>query len=335
MSEMRNLIESVPEQIGAMVSVLKNADSTNHKNLAKGFTPSGVLILGMGGSGIGGSIMASILENSCTTPVMSVSNYTVPAWVNSSTLVVACSYSGNTEETISSISVASDKGAKISCISSGGKLSELAKSHNWPIVTLKGGHPPRSQFVSSFTCLAWTLLQFDIISHEMYSELAGTNVSIENSKERISVKAEALADLLEGKEVFIYSGVMMSSVATRWRQQLNENSKLLVNTHVFPEMNHNELVGWTYSEGLRVVLVLRTPEDHKRTQIRMELSAEIFQESGSDVIFIEPEGDNKMQRLMDLVYLGDYLSLIMAERAGIDPVEIHNITRLKDALDKV
>ena len=78
-----------------------------------------------------------------------------------------------------------------------------------------------------------------------------------------------------------------------------------------------------------------TPEDHERTQIRMKLSAEIFQEAGSDVIFVEPEGDNKMQRLMDLVYLGDYLSLILAERAGVDPVEIHNITRLKNALEKV
>ena len=335
MSEMRNLIESVPNQIGAMVSALKDTDSQKHDDLAKGFTPSGVLILGMGGSGIGGAIMASILENSSTIPVVSSSNYSVPSWVNSTTLVVACSYSGNTEETIASVTEAFEMGAKIACISSGGKLTDLAKENVWPIVTLKGGHPPRSQFVSSFTCLAWTLLQFRLIEKEMYLDLAGTKESIEDSKERISIKAEALADLLDGKEVFIYSGMMMSSVATRWRQQLNENSKLLVNTHVFPEMNHNELVGWTYSEGLRVVVVLHTPEDHERTQIRMKLSAEIFQEAGSDVIFVEPEGDNKMQRLMDLVYLGDYLSLVLAERAGVDPVAIHNITRLKNSLEKV
>jgi glucose/mannose-6-phosphate isomerase len=332
---MRDLIEQFPAQIKASVDALKKTDSSNHLKSASGFSPSGVLILGMGGSGIGGAIAASILAQNSTIPVLTNADYTIPNWVGEMTLVVACSYSGNTEETLSAVKEANGKGAKITSITSGGELLELASGEGWPTVTVPGGLPPRSQFPQSFLGLAWTLKQFGILPEQMFSDLTKTSESLLEGYDATVERATALAELVSGKNIFLYSDTPIASVATRWRQQLNENSKLLVNSQVFPELNHNELVGWAAGGDQDVVIIFRTPEDHKRTQHRMDLSAEIFQEMGADVVFVEAEGENVMERVMDLVFLGDYLSLLLAESSGVDPVEIDNIINLKTALDKL
>lgn len=332
---MRELIENFPKQVQAAADALASTDATNHDNLSNSFTPTGVLFLGMGGSGISGEIVSSLLELDSPIPVMRNENYNIPGWVGENTLVVACSYSGNTEETISGVKQAESRGAKIAVISSGGKLIELANEKGWPQVGMPGGFPPRSQFGWSFLCLCWTLSRFGILPKETYQDLAATAEGLESNKANTEERAKSIVDLIQGKQVFIYSETQTFSIATRWRQQLNENGKTLVNTKPFPELNHNELVGWSGNDEDKVAIVIRTPEDFSRTQIRMELSAEIFQECGADVIVVEPTGETMMDRLMDLVLLGDYISLIHAEVNGTDPVEIDNIERLKDALAKV
>ena len=140
---------------------------------------------------------------------------------------------------------------------------------------------------------------------------------------------------LFGKIPIIYACDGYKGMAVRFTQQLAENSKMLSWQNIIPEMNHNELVGWASGGENDVVIIIRTPEDTKRTQARMDITAEIFQEIGANVVFIDPDGENQMQRLMDLVFLGDFLSLILAERAGVDPVEIDYINRLKDRLSEI
>ena len=332
MADMRDLIEKFPEQISATVTDLQKKNGSLHQEASSGFIPKGVLILGMGGSGIGGAIASDILSRDSKIPVVANSDYLIPGWVSNNTLVLACSYSGNTEETIEAVHSAHKKGATIAVITSGGLLGALAEKHNWPLVSMPGGQPPRSQFGRSFIGLAWTLKQFGCFSEKMYSELEATSKSTEAALKSVSEKAESIADLVVGKSILMYSDTGVGSIATRWRQQLNENSKLLVNTQMFPEMNHNELVGWDSGNESDVVLIIRTPEDHKRTQFRMNVCSEIFREFGADVVVIDAEGENQMQRLMYLIQLGDVLSLLLAERAGIDPVDITNIERLKAEL---
>lgn len=332
MADMRDLIEKFPEQISATVTDLQKKNGSLHQKASSGFIPKGVLILGMGGSGIGGAIASDILSRDSKIPVVANSDYLIPGWVSNDTLVLACSYSGNTEETIEAVNSAHEKGATIAVITSGGLLGSLAEKHNWPLVSMPGGQPPRSQFGRSFIGLAWTLKQFGCFSEKMYSELEATSKSTEAALKSVSEKAESIADLVVGKSILMYSDTGVGSIATRWRQQLNENSKLLVNTQMFPEMNHNELVGWDSGNESDVVLIIRTPEDHTRTQFRMNVCSEIFREFGADVVIIDAEGDNQMQRLMYLIQLGDMLSLLLAERAGIDPVDITNIERLKAEL---
>ena len=140
---------------------------------------------------------------------------------------------------------------------------------------------------------------------------------------------------MEGKQVLLYSDAAQEGLAIRWRQQLNENAKLLCSHHVFPEMNHNELVGWETGDERYVALMIQTPEDHERTRIRMEVCMEIFQQQGADVVVVEGDGDDTVLRFFDLVHVGDWLSLVLAERAGVDPVDIKNIDHLKNALAQI
>jgi glucose/mannose-6-phosphate isomerase len=332
-ANMRDLIEKFPTQLNDAIVDLSKRDSSAHKTAAQNFSPSGVLIIGMGGSGIGGAIVEGILSQSSKIPVLSCADYSIPGWVCESTLVVACSYSGNTEETIEAVKIASERGAKISVVTSGGVLSEMAKEKDWPIVTMPGGHPPRSQFGRGFTGLTWTLKQFSVFSEKMYSDLESSPAFLNTMVETIIEQAGSLADLVENKIIMIYSDTSTGGIATRMRQQLNENAKLLVNTHVLPEMNHNELVGWDSGTNEHVAIIIRTPEDNIRSRFRMDFCSDIFRELEADVIMIDAVGENQMQRLMYLNQLSDWLSLLLAERSGTCPVDIKNIIRLKSALE--
>ena len=332
-ANMRDLIEKFPTQLNDAIVDLSKKDNSTHKKVAQNFSPSGVLIIGMGGSGIGGAIVEGILSQSSKIPVLSCADYSIPGWVCESTLVVACSYSGNTEETIEAVKVASDRGAKIAVVTSGGVLSEMAKEKDWPIVTMPGGHPPRSQFGRGFTGLTWTLKQFSVFSENMYADLESSPAFLNTMVETIIEQAGSLADLVENKIIMIYSDTSTGGIATRMRQQLNENSKLLVNTHVLPEMNHNELVGWDSGTEKHVAIIIRTPEDNIRSRFRMDFCSDIFRELEADVIMIDAIGENQMQRLMYLNQLSDWLSLLLAERSGTCPVDIKNIIRLKSALE--
>lgn len=334
-TDMRKLIEDFPKQIKEAAEALCNHDSYLHDSSAKEFNPDGVLILGMGGSGIGGAFVSSILNKTSHLPILPNLDYSIPGWVSSNTLVVACSNSGNTEETLEAAIEAKKRNAKIACVTSGGKLEEFAIEAGWPLVKIPAGFPPRSQFGHSFLSLAWTLVRFGIFPTALYSMLENTHEFTSKNSPNVIKRAEEVVDIIEGKNIHLYSDTHSSCIVTRWRQQLNENSKLLVNSQAFPELNHNELVGWAAGGESDVVIILRTPEDNFRTQKRMELTAEIFQEIGSDVIFIDPDGENQMERIMDLVFLGDYISLLLAERAGVDPVEIDYINRLKQGLSEI
>ena len=332
-ANMRDLIEKFPTQLDDAIRYLSKLDNSGHKAVSQNFSPSGVLIIGMGGSGIGGAIVEGILSQSSQIPVLSCADYSIPGWVSQTTLVVACSYSGNTEETIEAVKTASVRGAKICAVTSGGVLLDMAKEKDWPLVTMPGGHPPRSQFGRGFTGLAWTLKQFSVFSDAMYSDLENTPDFLKQIVGTIVEQAIALADLVENKTIMIYSDTSTGAIATRMRQQLNENSKILVNTHVLPEMNHNELVGWDSGTNEHVALMIRTPEDNVRTRFRMDFCSDIFRELGADVVMIDAIGENQMQRLMYLNQISDWLSLLVAERSGTCPVDIKNIIRLKSALD--
>jgi len=330
MEKMRSLITAFPEQLKHAWEIAQSTPVD-----LNGWTPSNVLILGMGGSGISGSIASKMLAEVSPVPIVANNDYTVPAWTGDETLVVACSYSGNTEETLAALNAAVKAGARIVAITSGGKLGALCDAHGWPSVRIPGGEPPRSQFGLAFTSVMHVLYSAGLVLEAVYGAFGSAAEHLTANQANCIERAEALADLVEGKQVLLYSDAAQEGLAIRWRQQLNENAKLLCSHHVFPEMNHNELVGWETGDERYVVLMIQTPEDHERTRIRMEVCMEIFQQQGADVVVVEGDGDDTVLRFFDLVHVGDWLSLVLAERAGVDPVDIKNIDHLKNALAQI
>ena len=297
-----------------------------------------ILVLGMGGSGIGGRFLGGLLGDTCAVPIASGHDYRIPAWVGPSTMVLACSYSGNTEETLAALDAAVAKGAQVRALTSGGKLKALADANGWPVLTVPGGHPPRSQFGWAVTGL---LHHFAALGHrpadapDVLADTEAAAALLVTHTDAILDQAGQWADLLSSRRPMLYGDAAIEPVLIRWRQQLNENAKRLCNHHVFPEMNHNELVGWESGDASIAALFLHTHEDHPRTAERMRLCKAIFTGAGAAVSEVSAIGTTRLQRWMHLVHLGDWLSLLMAERAGVDPVDIRHIDYLKGELAKM
>jgi len=330
---MRELIASFPDQLTAaatsMASQALPSTAPEHTN---------ILVLGMGGSGIGGRFLSGLLADAAQVPVTSCHDYTIPSWVSASTVVMACSYSGNTEETLAALGMAMKKGAQVRALTSGGKLGARASEHGWPVLTVPGGHPPRSQFGWAVTGL---LHHFAALGHtpsdqrDVLADIETAAEALRTDRDAIVKLADRWADLLTHKTPMLYGDAALEPVLIRWRQQLNENAKRLCNHHVFPEMNHNELVGWESGDDSIAALFLHTPEDHPRTAERMRLCKEIFRDAGASVEEVHAVGATRLQRWMHLVHLGDWLSLLMAEKTDVDPVDIRHIDYLKGELAKM
>lgn len=330
MELMRRLITEFPDQIRDAHRI------TSSTPIDFGdFAPAQVLILGMGGSGISGVIASKMLAGTARVPIAANADYAIPAWVGPQTLVVACSYSGNTEETLIALDAAVAAGARVAAITSGGQLGARAADAAWPTVKIPGGQPPRSQFGYAFTCVMHVLHAVGLVPEEVHEDFAGLGDFLAAGQAGAIERAAQVADVLEDRRVWLYSDAAQEGLITRWRQQLNENSKLLVTHHVFPEMNHNELVGWESGSEDDVAVIIQMPEDHPRSRMRMDICTEIFQVRGADVVILEPEGDTALQRFFDAVAVGDWLSLLLAERSEVDPVDIRNIDHLKGELGKV
>ena len=330
---MRDLIASFPEQLsGAAASMATQglpADIPAHDR---------ILVLGMGGSGIGGRFLSGLLADSASVPIASGHDYRIPAWVGPSTVVIACSYSGNTEETLTALDAANQAGAQIRALTSGGQLGALAAQNGWPCLNVPSGQPPRSQFGWAVTGL---LHHFAALGHvpqdapDVLADVDATADLLRSSQDDAEALARQWATALADTEPMLYAEAALDPVLVRWRQQLNENAKRLCNHHVFPEMNHNELVGWESGNAGITALFLHTVEDPERTAERMRLCKALFRETGATVLECTALGETRLQRWMHLVHVGDWLSLVLAEQAGVDPVDIRHIDFLKSELAKM
>ncbi|MEQ8907772.1 MAG: bifunctional phosphoglucose/phosphomannose isomerase [Vicingaceae bacterium] len=291
-----------------------------------------VLICGLGGSGIGGTIISQMLASECKVPINVNKDYHIPAFVNESTLVICCSYSGNTEETLSMYQQAKEKGAEISIITSGGKFAELAASNGHNILQIPGGHPPRAAFGLAFPQLLFTFEKYDLIGGEKLSQLKGAIELIDQKEKSIQSEAKKLSEKLHKKMPIIYSESSLEGVGVRFRQQINENSKMLCWHHVIPEMNHNELVGWRTKNDDLAVVIFRTEADYYRNKERIEYSKKIFGEYTTNINEVNAVGENAIERAIYLIHLGDWVSYFLGELKGVDTVEVDVITGLKNML---
>lgn len=316
---------------------LKNAgEIAEHVHLSSATHQiNNVVICGMGGSGIGGNMAAEIAAPEAAIPIIINKDYFLPHFVSHNTLVIISSYSGDTEETIMALEEAFRKDAHIVCITSGGKVKELAQKMNLDLVLIPSGMPPRAAVGFSLVQLL-NILSFHGIISKLYQKDLKKAIELIDTEENCIVRdAKETAEELDGKSLVIYSTAGMESVALRFRQQINENSKLLCRSNIFPELNHNELQGWREKNDNLEVVIFRNGTDYQRTSKRIDISEEIISHYDATIKEVYSKGDSILEHILYLVHWGDWVSYFLAQRKGIDTMDIKVITYLKTELAKV
>tara|TARA_R110002072_G_scaffold166964_6_gene320357 strand:- start:4091 stop:5080 length:990 start_codon:yes stop_codon:yes gene_type:complete len=305
-------------------------------NLKSGDEPiENVIISGLGGSGIGGTIVAEILRPICKVPVFVNKDYSIPSFTNSKTLFIACSYSGNTEETLMATKSAQSKGAQIACISSGGELLKIAQDNDYNVLSMKGGFAPRSMFAYSFSFLCRYFEFYGLADLEVNKNLNQAITILDQSESETLVKAEKLAEALFSKTAILYAVSGHLGIASRWRQQLNENAKMLAWEAEIPEMNHNELVGWEGGNSDFVPVFLRNKNDFNRNQKRIEIIQNIISQKSPEIHEIWSLGESDIERSLYLIHFGDWTSYFLSELNKVDIMDIKSIDLLKSELAKL
>lgn len=326
---MERLIDAFPENMKAAIDI-----GTRAAAAFRTAPVSNVLISGLGGSGIGGKIVSQLVWDACTVPIQVVNDYRLPAWVGPDTLFIASSYSGNTEETLSTVKEAMARGAQMACITSGGKLKALAEKEGWNLTVIPGGQPPRTSFGYNAMQQLFVLAAYGLIEKGFEDDLLSAADLLIKDAGLIRTQAAAVANKIKGTVPVIYAETWFEGVAVRLRQQINENAKMLCWHHALPEMNHNELVAWAGGSKQFSVLMIRTPEDHPGTAKRMDLSKEIIGRYTDKIVELRPAGTNRIERAYYMIHLADWLSYFMAVDRGVDPIEIEVIDYFKAELAK-
>lgn len=330
MINMNELILGFPNQLGEAIGIGERAKLSLAKKKI-----TNILVSGLGGSGIGGTILSELVAMEATLPITVGKGYFIPKFVNENTLVIISSYSGNTEETLNAMNIALKRKAKIVCVTSGGKIAEIAKKKKLDIILIPGGNPPRACLAYSLTQLFFILSFHKVISNKFKSQLKSACQLLVSQQKNIVSEARKVAANIFQKTPMIYATTYLEGVAIRFRQQLNENSKILCGHQVIPEMNHNELVGWAGGSEKIAVVFFRDKDEFFRNNTRIEISKNIIKSHTPHSIEIWSQGKSQIEKAIYFIHLGDWVSLFLAELKGVDSVEVKVIDQLKGALAKI
>jgi glucose/mannose-6-phosphate isomerase len=313
---------SLPEQLRAGV---RAADEAEGLPPAQGLTS--VVVLGMGGSGIAGDVAAAVVATECPVPVVVHKHYECPAFVGPDTLVLAVSFSGNTEETISAVHHALGAGARLVAVTTGGHLERTAREWGAPVVPVDASIPmPRAGIGALSGALLGLLARMGLID----GPGAAVDAAVDQLQRRL---AELDADPSPVHDVarrigrtlpLVYGGGALGEVAAwRWKGQFNENPKVASFANRVPELTHNEICGWAQhgdvTRQVFTLVLLRHDHEHPQVVRRMELVEELSTEIVADVVQVHAKGDGPLAQLFDLILLGDLVTLRTAADAGVDP----------------
>ncbi|HUB69862.1 MAG TPA: bifunctional phosphoglucose/phosphomannose isomerase [Acidimicrobiales bacterium] len=300
-----------------------------------------VVVIGMGGSGIAGDVLAAVASPLLPVPVSVVKNYECPHFVDESSLVFAVSCSGMTEETIEAATDAALAGAKMVVVASGGELAHLADGWRAPVIGLPSVPWPRVAFGAMAVPLIVVLWKMGL--------LPGADQMVERAVEQLKLRRDELVrrgDASRAADVarrigttvpVLHAGGALGMVAAlRWKSQVNENAKRLAFASAQSELCHNEVCGWTEASKplaeLMSLVMLRHDGEHPQVGRRFEIVADLVRPFVTDVIEVRAEGEGDLAQLFDLTYFGDYVSLWMSAQAGVDPGPIEVLMWLKAQL---
>lgn len=327
---MKELVASLSSQIKEAVAI---GNATPFQKTEKKI--SAVLVCGLGGSGIGGKIISLLVKNDLKVPFLCINDYDIPAWIDENTLVIGSSYSGNTEETLFAVEGCQQRGAEIAVITSGGELMERAKANGWNLHVVPGGEQPRAMLAYSLVQQIYLLERYGLIPDTYRKELLDVPAFLDANETVVENEAMEIAKVFVGQRPIIYAGNDFEGIAVRWRQQLNENAKELAWHHVFPEMTHNELVGWSGGNKKLAPIFLSSHLNHPRTNKRWEISKGVISNYTDSILETVARGDSKLMQDFYLIHLGDWVSYFLSEIKKIDPVEVDVIVHLKSEMAKL
>jgi len=296
-----------------------------------------IIVLGMGGSGVAGEILQAVGKDQLRLPIVLSGDYSLPAFVGPNTLVFAVSFSGQTEETLEAAETAIGRGARLIAVTGGGRLAEMAAAYKAPVfLTVPGIPQPRAGVATTTAPL--------LVAAERLGLLAGMTTAIGAAVEQLKRRRDSLVDgagiALDiaqelGRTVPLLQGAngIGAVAARRWKTQVNENAKAPAFFAAQPEWCHNEICGFgqngDVTRQVMTIVALRSDYEHPQVERRFGLVREFVGEAVASVIDVRAEGRGQLAQLFDLITIGDFASLHLAAREGIDPGPVPVLVEVK------
>ena len=332
---MQGQIGSLYDQISRSIDIMNSFKNKNHSysNIIKNYNQ--ILIIGMGGSAIGADFARTIVGDSVSIPISVIRDYSIPNWVDSNTFVIASSYSGNTEETLSAYNECLKRKCSSIVISTGGELTQIATDNKIGVIKLPVGYQPRAAVGYSLSVLLLLFVEMGLISEEILEEL--NNVNSNQLGVKYIDEAKTIAQKLFKKFPIIYSGSgYMEILSTRLRGQLAENAKILSYQSTFPEHNHNEIEGW--SENLIdmnsqfSIVWIKDKGDSVYVKKRMNIVEDIISKYPGQQFKIEISSQSVLERVFAMIHTIDWVSFYLALLYDKNPSPVDNISKLKSLM---
>jgi len=300
-----------------------------------------ITVAGMGGSAIGGDLAAALLAGELKVPMNVHRDYGLPAYVGRDSLVIASSYSGNTEESLSSFEEAQRRGARVLVLTTGGKIAELARAAKYPVITFSYPAQPRAALGYSLGLVLGALTRLGFV-RDLSSDIDAALADVAKLEERVhegarTNDAKKLAIELYGRIIFAYGGGVLGVMARRVKGQWNENAKNWGAFDVLPELNHNGVVGFPHPDIARdalTVLLLRSDRDNPRHKLRFDVTRELLDRASIPHKTLQFSGANMLSEVLQLTLFTDYVSFYVALLNGVDPSPVKSIDYLKERLAK-
>ena len=306
--------------------------------------PKTIIVAGMGGSAIGGELLKDWARDKIAVPIEVCREYSLPAYADKNTLAFVVSYSGETEESLSIFLDAIKRKCMTVCISSGGMLHEFAEKLSVPHLHVPSGMVPRATLPYLFIPLPILLEKMGLVSG-VTLEISETirilrQVSDLNSPEKPLNEnfSKKLASNIWGTVPVVYGFGIYRAVAQRLKTQLNENSKVPAKWEFFPELNHNEIVGWEAAKELAKyfsVILIRDNDEAKAMRQRIEATKELICKESVKVFEVQSVGKSMLAKMSSVICTGDFTSVYLAVLRGIDPTPVRTITLLKEKMKQI
>ena len=333
---MHDRIKDLPKQVRDAWTIARAAQLPPAHGDVRNIT-----VAGMGGSAIGGDLAAALLAGELKVPMQVHRDYGLPAYVGRDSLVIASSYSGNTEESLSSFEEAQRRGARVLVLTTGGKIAELARAAKYPVITFSYPAQPRAALGYSLGLVLGALTRLGFV-RDLSSDIDAALADVARLEERVhegarTNDAKRLAIELYGRIIFAYGGGVLGVMARRVKGQWNENAKNWGAFDVLPELNHNGVVGFPHPDIARdalTVLLLRSDRDNPRHKLRFDVTRELLDRASVPHKTLQFSGANMLSEVLQLTLFTDYVSFYVALLNGVDPSPVKSIDYLKERLAK-